>query len=137
MSRVNPLAERCVTRLSVSVASIVLSGVFALDLRSQAHAQACNLGQACNFDVTTQVDVPGFGTTTLVTPVTADLTNLNADGSGEVKVSTPGATVTSDTKKKDFRVSKGKGKGKQTFKSDKSKKNFGVNITKSKDRKGG
>ena len=129
--------KRCWPRLSVSVAAIALSGGVVLDPRSKADAEACNLGQSCGFDVTTQVDVPGVGTTTLVTPVTADLTNLNADGSGEVKVSTPGATVTSDTGKKDFRVSKGKGKSKQTFKPDKSKKNSGVTITKSKDRKGG
>ena len=123
--------------LSVSVVAVALSGAVVVDLRSEARAQACNLGQTCSFDVKTQVDVPGLGTTTLVTPVTADLTNLNADGSGEVKVGTPGATVTSDTKTKDFRVSKGKGKGQQTFKSDRSKKDFGVTITKSKDRKGG
>ena len=125
-----------IRRLSVSLAAVLATGALPFAVGSQAHGQACNLGQACNFDLTQQVDFPGLGSVTRVDNVSVDLTDLKANGSGEVTVATPGATVTSDTDQKDFRVSKGKGKARQDFKANKNKKNFGVKVKKSKNRRG-
>lgn len=104
----------------------------------RAQAEDCQLGATCSFDVTTSVDIPGFGTATNVMPVTVDLTDLKADGSGKVGVDTPEVSSTTDTRRKETKFSN-KGNGKKStmkVKKDKGVKETKVKISKSKTRRG-
>ena len=130
--RHSPMRVAC----SFAVAVVTASAIVLRD--PAAHAQACSLGSSCSFDVTSSVDIPGFGNVTQTTPVSVDLTDLKADGSGSVGVATPDVSTTTDTRTKETKISK-KGNGKktkQTIKRDKSTKDIKVKIDKSKDRRG-
>ena len=125
-------------RLSSTFMAACMAAAAVLGQCHRAQAEVCQLGATCSFDVTTSVDIPGFGTATNAMPVTVDLTDLKADGSGKVGVDTPEVSSTTDTRSKKTKFSN-KGNGKKStmkVKQDKGVKETKVKISKSKTRRG-